>query len=160
MVRVVMRQEDVPEARQCNAGEYELARNTIATIDHVRAIVDEDDLCGRGVRLSWSRSPSRPEEDQRHSIALPGRQPRPESRTGNGRCPNEKSASTESRPHYWSTFTRDLVCTVFPDTLSPVFRLFTQGPCGRFAGGRFNLPAQLPINGVTTPHLLMIILES
>src|SRR6185436_17903855 len=98
MVRVMVRQENVPESRQWHAGEYELARNTVATIDHVSRVVEEYDLCWRGARLSWPRSTSRAEEDQLHLVALPGRRPRPEGRTGHGCCPNEKSASIDSHP--------------------------------------------------------------
>jgi hypothetical protein len=37
----MMGQEDVSEARQRHAGEYELAGDAIATIHHVRRIADE-----------------------------------------------------------------------------------------------------------------------
>ena len=92
----MVRNENVPESREGNAGEYELAGNPIATIDHVRRIVDEYDLRWRGPRFSWPRATSRAEEDQPHLVAaLPGRRPRPSGRAGNGR-PDEKSASIDS----------------------------------------------------------------
>jgi hypothetical protein len=93
----MVRKENVPESRHGHTGEYELAGNTVATIDHIRRVLDEYDLSGCGARLSWPRPASRAEKDQLHLAAsLPSRRPRPEGRTGHDRCPDEKSASIDS----------------------------------------------------------------
>jgi hypothetical protein len=93
----MVRNENVPESRQRHTGKYELAGNPIATVDHVRCVVDEDHLRWCGPRLSRPRPTSRAEEDQLHLAAsLPDCQPRAEGRTGHGCYPDQKSASIDS----------------------------------------------------------------
>jgi len=99
----MMGEEDMPEPRQWHTSEYELAGDSIPTINHVRCVVDEYDLCRRRTRLSWPRSAPRAEKDQLHLVALRGHWTRQESGTGNGRCPNEKTASIDS--HLFSRLT-------------------------------------------------------
>jgi hypothetical protein len=47
VVRVLMRHENVAQARQRNAGKHELTRDAVTAIDDVRGVVDDDHLCRR-----------------------------------------------------------------------------------------------------------------
>jgi hypothetical protein len=99
VIGVMVGDEDVAQLRQGHAGQDQLPGDTVAAVDDVRCVVDEDHLRRLRAGLSRSRAAARAEEDQfRLRAVLPRAGPRPECRRHHGRLAHE-FASIESRPH-------------------------------------------------------------
>src|SRR6266851_3078229 len=64
VVGVVVRHEDVPHLGQRHAGQYELARHAVRTVDDVGHVVRNDDLRGRHAALAGARPAAGAEQDQ------------------------------------------------------------------------------------------------
>src|SRR5438874_342255 len=71
VIRMMVRNEDVPELGQGHSGEDELARHAIAAVDDIRRVIGNDYLSRGRARLPRPWSAARPEEDQASPGALP-----------------------------------------------------------------------------------------
>ena len=84
---MVVRQKDVPQLRQRNTCQHELARDAVTAIDYVRRIVHYDHLGRRRTCLSRSRAAAGAKQDQPALVALGCCQARQERATEKrGRC--------------------------------------------------------------------------
>ena len=63
MIGMVMSNKYVAEAVKCNAGSYQLPRRTVATIDDVWNVVDEDQRCRIAAAFGDTWSTFRPQEN-------------------------------------------------------------------------------------------------
>jgi hypothetical protein len=65
---MLMRQKDMPHARERNTSEHQLTGDAVTTVDHVCRSIDDDDLRWCRTRLSGTRAASGSQEDESASF--------------------------------------------------------------------------------------------
>src|SRR5262245_12666377 len=70
VVRMMVREENVPESGHRHSSKRELARDAVAAIDDIRRVVRHDDLCGGRTTLAWPGPAARTKKDQSGPHAL------------------------------------------------------------------------------------------
>ena len=92
VIRVLVRDKDVPQGRQLDAREDKLPGDAVPAIDDVWRVVREDHLGRSGRHFPRSRSSAGAEKDQPRPGPLPGDRPRPDGRsTGPYRCDQKRA---------------------------------------------------------------------
>src|SRR5688572_18951314 len=111
MVRVVMRDKDMPQRGKRYSRKHKLSRDAVSAIDDIGNAVADDDLSGPRTRRSWPRATARAQQNQSGRTRL-SRNYAPAY--GSRRCDRarEKSTSCHHRQRSFSCWTARILCWV------------------------------------------------